>query len=145
MRIILIQYRNTPGLEMIQDFTLSLNDAGQTAKTLNMRCARHGDQSDIRAGRLRAKINFSLAIGTHFNDGVAMLFLQPQQSQRHADGVVQIGLCPQRWRRFRKNARNQFFDCCFGLTPCQSDYFGSASFAIQPGYISQCVMRVIHN
>ena len=110
-----------------------------------MRCARHGDQSDIRAGRPRAKINFSLAIGTHFDDGVAMLLLEPQQSQRHADGVVQIGFSPQRRRRFRKDASNQFFDGCFGLTPCQGDYFGSASVAIQPGYISQCVMRVMHN
>ena len=48
------------------------------------------DQSDIRTGDSGQQRQFAKMVHTHFNDGIAVFFIQFQQSQRQADMVVEI-------------------------------------------------------
>ena len=52
------------------------------------------DQSNIRTGNSGQQRQFAKMVHTHFNDGIAVFFVQFQQSQRQADMVVEItGSC----------------------------------------------------
>ena len=48
------------------------------------------DQSNIRTGDSGQQRQFAKMVHTHFDDGIAVLFVQFQQSQRQADMVVEI-------------------------------------------------------
>ena len=48
------------------------------------------DQSNIRTGNSGQQRQFAKMVHTHFNNGIAVFFIQFQQSQRQADMVVEI-------------------------------------------------------
>ena len=48
------------------------------------------DQSNIRTGNSGQQRQFAKMVHTHFNDGIAMFFVQFQQRQRQANMIVEI-------------------------------------------------------
>ena len=48
------------------------------------------DQSNIRTGNSGQQRQFAKMVHTHFNDGIAVFFVQFQQSQRQTDMIVEI-------------------------------------------------------
>ena len=48
------------------------------------------DQSNIRTGDSGQQRQFAKMVHTHFDDGIAVFFVQFQQSQRQADMIVEI-------------------------------------------------------
>ncbi|SKN19521.1 Uncharacterised protein [Mycobacteroides abscessus subsp. massiliense] len=48
------------------------------------------DQSNIRTGDSGQQRQFAKMVHTHFNDGIAVFFVQFQQSQRQTNMIVEI-------------------------------------------------------
>ena len=74
-------------------FEFGARDAGLAlGKVFDVRGADVGDDAPVGRGDAGERGDFAEVIHAHFDDGVFVLGLKPQQLQRQAEGVVEIAL-----------------------------------------------------
>ena len=78
------------GTKKVIEFSFRLDNPLERAESFQMGFAYIGDNTIIRFGYFTKELDFSLVVGSHFNDGEVMFLFQPQQSRGHADVIVEI-------------------------------------------------------
>src|SRR5699024_2106799 len=76
-----------------------------------------GDQANIGPGNIGQPGNIARLAGAHFDHGMAMLFIQPGQRQRHAQLVVVIALGGQHFGTAPQTAASISLTVVFPLLP----------------------------
>ena len=117
----------------IQNDNLGTNFAGknlafcmrhgfQRSESFEVRRRRVRDSNDFRLNQRRQACDFTGVVCTHFNDRVTVFLAQPCEHQRHADFIVEIALCRQRFCRERETTRNHFLERCLAVAAGYADY-----------------------
>ena len=80
----------TFGTKEVIEFSFRLDNSLERAESFQVSFTHIGDNTIIRFGYFTKKLDFSLMIGSHFNNGEVMFRFQPEQSRGHADVIVEV-------------------------------------------------------
>jgi hypothetical protein len=96
-----------------------------------------GNQTEIRLCNPGKRVNFALMIGAHFDDGYFGIGRYGQQSERHADMVVQIALSEMHPEAHGQCAGYQFLGGGFSVAAGNADEWNAESAPVMTSQLLQ--------
>ena len=107
--VVAVHHQRRALRQPLADLQLCPEDIFPRAQLLQMGAPDAGDDSARRLCRQRQLPDLAQALHSHLHHGVLHAFVQAEQRVRHADLVVLVPLCPERFAESRKYRVTELF------------------------------------